>query len=150
MDLLAWELRPAALDDVGLEAALHELLRQWSSTQGVAADFHTALGDRPRLGGAIELQLYRIVQEALNNVGKHANAKNVSVLLERRGDDLTLIIEDDGRGFDVEALRGAGLGLIGMQERVASLGGHLDFESAPGRGTTLFVRIPITVATPSS
>jgi signal transduction histidine kinase len=74
------------------------------------------------------------------------------VILERRGDDVTLIVEDDGRGFDVEAARaarGAGMGLVGMHERAASLGGQLQYESAPGHGTTLFVRIPITVPTPS-
>jgi PAS domain S-box-containing protein len=154
VDFLAWELRPAALDDVGLEAALQEFLRQWSWTQGVVAEFHAALGDSPRLRGEIESHLYRIVQEALNNVSRHAHAKRVSVLLERRGDDVTLIIEDDGRGFDVEAVRraakGAGLGLIGIQERAASLGGQVEYESTPGRGTTLFVRIPITVPAPSS
>jgi PAS domain S-box-containing protein len=151
VDFLAWELRPAALDDVGLEASLQEYLRQWSWTQGVVADFHASLGDA-RLPGDVESHLYRIVQEALNNVSKHAAAKRVSVILERRGDDVTLIVEDDGRGFDVEAARaarGAGMGLVGMHERAASLGGQLQYESAPGHGTTLFVRIPITVPTPS-
>ena len=150
VDFLAWELRPAALDDVGLEPALQEFIRQWSSTQGVQVDFHSSITAAPRLPPDAESHLYRIVQEALNNVSKHARAKHVSVLLERRGDEVTLIVEDDGRGFDAEALRrgakGGGMGLVGMQERAASIGGALQCESSPGKGTTLFVRIPISEA----
>lgn len=146
VDFLAWDLRPAALDDVGLEAALQEFIRQWSSTQGIEAEFHSTLGDGARLPRDVESHLYRIVQEALNNVGKHAQAAHVSVLLERRGDEVRLIIEDNGRGFDLEAVRGkrgSGMGLAGMQERAASIGGDLQLESSPGKGTTLFVRLPI-------
>ena len=152
VDFLAWELRPAALDDVGLEAALQEFLRQWSITHGVQLDFHAPLGDAPRLPSDIESHLYRIVQEALNNISKHAKATHVSVLLERRADEVTLIIEDDGRGFDVTAVhrkgKKAGMGLTGMQERASSIGGQLHCESTANKGTTLFVRIPIKVATP--
>jgi PAS domain S-box-containing protein len=151
VDLLAWELRPAALDDVGLEAALHEFLRQWSAAQNFKVDFHASLGDGPRMPSDVESHLYRIVQEALNNVSKHAKAKHTSVLLERRGEEVRLIIEDDGRGFNIDAVRArrdGGMGLAGMQERAAAIGGELQLESAPGRGTTLFVRIPISVAPP--
>ena len=151
VDFLAWELRPAALDDVGLEAALAEFLRQWSQLHGITADFHTALGET-RLPPDMESHLYRIVQEALNNVSKHAEASSVSVMLEQRGDEVRLIIEDDGRGFDADALRHSpkhtAMGLAGMQERAVSIGGNLDFESAPEKGTTLFVRIPNRVSVP--
>lgn len=154
VDLLVWELRPAPLQDTGLQVALEEFVRQWSWTQGIEAEFHSSLESGARLAAEVESQLYRIVQEALNNISKHAHAKHVSVLLERRGDDLTLIVEDDGRGFDVEAVRraakSAGMGLVGMHERAASLGGRMQYESARDKGTTLFVRIPIHVATPST
>jgi signal transduction histidine kinase len=147
IDLLAWELRPAALDDVGLAAALREFLRQWSTNRHLKVDFHASLGDGSRLAPDVESHLYRIVQEALNNVAKHAKAKHASVLLERRGEEVRLIIEDDGRGFDVDAVRSkrdGGMGLAGMQERAAAIGGELQLESSPGKGTTLFGRLPIT------
>ncbi len=147
VDFLAWELRPAALDDMGLDAALTEFVRQWSAAQGVAAEFHDALPDDGRLSADIESHLYRIVQEALNNVSKHAGAEHVSVLLERRGDDVTLIVEDNGRGFDIGEIRRngkhGGMGLEGMHERVASIGGQMQYESTPGKGTAIFVRIPV-------
>jgi PAS domain S-box-containing protein len=146
VDRLAWELRPAALDDVGLEAALEQFLRQWSVGQHFKVDFHASLGDGPRLPADVESHLYRIVQEALNNVSKHAQAKHASVLLERRGNEVRLIIEDDGRGFNVDSVRrerDSGMGLAGMQERAASIGGELQLESSAGDGTTLFVRLPI-------
>jgi PAS domain S-box-containing protein len=152
VDFLAWELRPAALDDVGLEPALQEFLRQWSLTQGVPVEFHASPSNDARLPADVESHLYRIVQEAMHNVSKHARATHVSVLLERRGDEVKLIVEDDGLGFDPDAARGStksqGMGLIGMQERAASLGGHLECESASGKGTTLFVRIPVQVSAP--
>ena len=147
VDFLAWELRPAALDDVGLEAALHEFVRQWSWTQGIQAEFHATEGQWPRLPTEIESHLYRILQEALNNVSKHAAAKHVSVLLERRRDEVTLIVEDDGSGFDPEQVQrrkhDSAMGLTGMHERAASIGGEMHCESSPGNGTTLFVRVPV-------
>jgi PAS domain S-box-containing protein len=148
VDFLAWELRPAALDDVGLEAALAEFLRQWSIANGLVADLHHDDSDDRRYPPDVESNLYRIVQEALNNVSKHARATHVSVIIERRGNDLTLIVEDDGRGFDItnerDRISRGGMGLAGMQERAASIGGELELESSPGKGTTLFVRIPLS------
>ena len=149
VDFLAWELRPPALDDVGLDAALAEFVRQWSSTNGVAAHFHhTPPRDSARLPAEIESNLYRIVQEALNNVAKHARAQHVSVIFERRPGELTLIIEDDGRGFDPEdeEIRRRGMGLAGIEERTAAIGGALEVESSADRGTTLFVRMPLNVS----
>ena len=147
LDFLAWELRPVALDDVGLDAALAAFVSEWSSTQNVQGEFHGSTPGALRLTPEIESQLYRIVQEALNNVSKHARATCVSVLLERRGDDVILIVEDDGVGFNAEVAadprrRHAGLGLVSMQERAALVGGRVQFESGRGKGTTLFVRIP--------
>jgi signal transduction histidine kinase len=150
LDVLAWDLRPASLDDRGLEGALSALLGQWSPTTSIAAEFHATLPGR--LQREVESQLYRIAQEALNNVSKHSGASHVAVLLERRGDDVTLVIEDDGRGFDVERETQArqqhgGMGLLGMRERAALIGGRVQVETAPGKGTTVFVRVPITAAT---
>ncbi len=150
LDFLAWELRPAALDDNGLNAALAAFVNEWSATQNISAEFHDANagGGGSRLVPEIESQLYRIVQEALNNVSKHANAASVSVVLERRGDDVILIVEDDGVGFNVGKVanpkrRHRGLGLVSMQERAALVGGGVQFESGRGKGTTVFVRIPV-------
>ena len=147
LDFLAWELRPVALDDVGLNAAMAAFITEWSSTQNVRAEFHDSTAGGLRLHAEIESQMYRILQEALNNVSKHARAKCVSVLLERRDDDVILIVEDDGVGFNAQAAtdatrRHGGLGLVGMQERATLIGGGVEIESARGKGTTVFVRIP--------
>jgi PAS domain S-box-containing protein len=147
VDILAWDLRPAALDDVGLNAAMAAFLRQWSVAQGIPAEFHVSSPEAVRLPPETESQLYRILQEALNNVSKHANATCVSVLVEQHEHEALLVIEDDGRGFDVERAanargRHAGMGLIGMRERAAVIGGTVEFETAPGQGTTVFVRFP--------
>lgn len=146
VDTLAWELRPPALDEVGLEAALRELLRQWSASQRLATDLHVSLPGDQRLPAEVETQLYRIAQEALNNVGKHAAASHVSLLLERRGSEVAMIVEDDGRGFEIEDIRkdaSRGMGLMGMRERAATLGGDVQVEARPGSGTTVFVRLPL-------
>jgi signal transduction histidine kinase len=146
---LAWELRPSVLDDLGLERALQRFTEEWSQNTGVPVDFHTG-GDLTirRLPHEFETILYRIAQEALTNVARHAQASRVSVLLERRPGYVSLIIEDDGRGFDSEetmespATTGR-LGLLGMQERARLAGGSLTIESAPGGGATIFARLPI-------
>lgn len=144
---LALELRPTALDDLGLIRTLTNYLEDWSGRTKVTVDFHTESLEGQRLPGHIETSLYRIVQEALNNVLKHAGAEHVSVIIERRSDQLLLIIEDDGSGFDVETLEKEKgmrrLGLVGIRERAALLQGELTIESSRGRGTTLFVRIPL-------
>ena len=145
---LAWELRPAALDDLGLQIALANYVEKWSELSGITTDFHSHGLQKQRLPAPIETAIYRIVQEALNNVVKHAGANRVSVILELRHNQLRAIVEDDGKGFDVEAVRfgseeGRGLGLLGMQERVASLGGNLKIESHPTAGTTLVTRVPV-------
>jgi PAS domain S-box-containing protein len=144
VDFLAWELRPAALDDLGLRATLGNFVSEWSNHTGIKADFHAAGLTRTRLDFETETNLYRITQEALNNVYKHAKAKTVSVLLEKRGETVSLIIEDDGVGFNQrdKKNRGKGIGLIGMSERAKISGGTLEIESKRGKGTTIFVRVP--------
>jgi signal transduction histidine kinase len=143
---LAWELHPAALDDLGLEAVLQHYTAEWSENNRVPVDFHSDGVETHRLPLQLETTLYRITQEALTNVTRHANAKRVSVLLERRPDHVSLIVEDDGGGFDagIQASAAQGkLGLLGMRERVTLAGGTLEIESTPGAGTTVFVRVPL-------
>ncbi len=145
VDFLAWQLRPVALDDLGLSAALSNYVKQWSEHFGIPAEFHAAdLGQRfdPR----IETNLYRIAQEALNNCAKHSQCLRAEILLERRDHHLVLIIEDDGVGFSPTTVQeGDGQwGLLGMRERAALLDGAIEIESAPESGTTIYIRVPLT------
>lgn len=145
---LAWELRPAALDDFGLDMALRRFVSEWSEQSGVTVDFHSRGAATRRLPAETETALYRVAQEALANVFRHAEARRVSVLLERRSGSVSLIVEDDGRGFDPAIIESASgthgkLGLLGMRERVTLAGGTFDVESTLGSGTTIFVRIPL-------
>lgn len=139
---LAVQLRPKALDDFGLAAALERLAQTFAETSGVRVDLEARLGNE-RLPAEVETTLYRTVQEALTNIVKHAGASTVSILLGRRDGSATLVIEDDGRGFVLDQARPDGLGLIGMQERVALHTGRLTIESTPGAGTTLAVEVPL-------
>jgi signal transduction histidine kinase len=147
IDRLAWEIRPTALDDLGLQTAIRNLLQTWSARASVAFDLHLTLNDR-RLPRPVETTLYRVLQEALTNVVRHAEATRVGVILGVQEEFVTMIIEDDGKGFETEEA-GAGrgparrLGLLGMRERLTLVGGTLEIESNPGQGTTLFVRAPI-------
>lgn len=134
---LAWELRPSVLDDLGLDLALRRYANEWSLKSGVPVDLHSG-GDfaANRLPQEFETTLYRITQAALTNVARHAQAKRVSVLLERRPDFVSLIVEDDGCGFNAQEVIDAPagpekLGLLGMQERARLSGGTLTIESAP-------------------
>jgi PAS domain S-box-containing protein len=139
-----WELRPTVLQDLGLQAALTNYVRHWSKHFGIRAQLHTRRSTAERLTPEAETMMYRLAQEALNNVAKHARANHVDVLLERIADHVSLIIEDDGVGFDASNAQavGEGLGLIGMHERAALVGADLQIESTPGRGTTVIVRTP--------
>jgi PAS domain S-box-containing protein len=139
-----WELRPTVLQDLGLQAALTNYVRRWSQHFGIRAQLHTGQSTDERLTSETETMMYRLGQEALNNVAKHARADHVDVVLERSADHLSLIIEDNGVGFDAANARtvGRGLGLIGMHERAGLVGAELQIESTPGRGTTVIVRAP--------
>lgn len=139
----AWELRPTALDDVGLARALETYLADWGQRFGIRVDFHTTLAESERFPSNIETTAFRIVQEALTNVLKHAEASTVSLVIEFRDDWLQIIVEDNGRGFDAEAPQAQGrLGLAGMRERLALVDGTLTLDSVTGGGTTLYLRIP--------
>src|SRR5829696_2637251 len=146
VSFLAWELRPRALDDLGLVTAVENFVNEWSHHFEVAAEFHSTGVTKHRLDPEIETNLYRIAQEALNNVFKHSKATNASVILERRGQEIILVIEDNGHGFDVGEMNGQsggrGLGLVGMQERAAIVGGTVEVESTIDAGTTIFVKVP--------
>src|SRR4029077_16452378 len=108
----------------------------------VRVDFHSALGDR-RLPAEVETTLYRVVQESLTNIVKHANAHNVSVSIARRESTVAAVIEDDGAGFDRRTVREEGVGLLGMRERLSLVDGRLEIESRPGAGTTIVAEVPL-------
>jgi len=138
---LAVELRPAALDDFGLVAALERLAETFQEKSGTEVVLEARLGEE-RLDPTLETTLYRIVQEALTNVHKHADARHVSISLVRKDGSISAVVEDDGRGFQPDATRREALGLAGMRERVALVGGRISIESALGAGTTLAVEVP--------
>lgn len=139
---LAVELRPAALDDFGLVPAIERLRDTIAEQGGVSVDVHSSLGDE-RLPAETETALYRIVQEALTNVLKHAEANRVTVLLSQTEKTVALVVQDDGKGFELENLRDGGVGLIGMQERMGLLGGRLTVESGEGAGTMLKAEVSL-------
>jgi PAS domain S-box-containing protein len=143
VDQLVWQLRPTALDDLGLRAALSNYIQDWSARVGIPATLHSSGLLDDRLPADTETALYRIAQEALTNVAKHAEATNVEVILERRGNSVLLVVEDNGKGFETDASEapGHGFGLVGMRERAALVGAVLEIESSPGMGTAVFVRM---------
>jgi signal transduction histidine kinase len=138
---LAVELRPAVLDDFGLGPALERLTDAFAEQSGIRIAFHSALGEA-RLPTEMETALYRVVQESLTNIAKHANAQSVSVSVSRRASAIAAVIEDDGDGFDPRAVRKEAIGLLGMRERLALLDGRLEIESRPGAGTTVVAEVP--------
>jgi len=137
---LAVELRPKALDDFGLVPAPKRRRDPFAEQTGMRVDLESRL--RGRLPTDVETALYRIVQEALTNIVKHAQASAVSIVLARQGGTVTALIEDDGRGFSPVG-NGEGLGLLGMGERLALLGGKLKVESSPGAGTTIVAEVSL-------
>ncbi|MFO0847224.1 MAG: PAS domain S-box protein [Gemmataceae bacterium] len=143
---LAVRLRPTSLDDLGLEAAVGQLVADWAARTQVPADFQAVGFGAGRLPAEVETALYRVVQEALTNVTRHARASAVSVVLSRAGGEVRAAVEDDGIGFDPDAPGRGRLGLVGMRERMALVGGGLDVESAPGGGTTVIARVPLSEA----
>ena len=142
---LSHELRPVILDDFGLVAALEFLAQGVSQRTALVITVESTI--EGRLSAVVETALYRILQETLTNVSKHAHAKRVCVRLHQDVRTISCSIEDDGIGFDASAVchnrDKTGLGLIGIRERLAALGGALSIVSAPGRGTTVEVTIPL-------
>lgn len=146
LELIVSRLRPPALDDLGLVAALTNYMKRWSEHFGIQADIHASGVQPDRLSSDIDTTLYRVMQEALNNIAKHARAAHVAILLDWRPDRVSLIVEDDGAGFDLRQPVGPRqrFGVVGMRERATLVGGTLDIESHPGKGTTVVARIPLS------
>jgi signal transduction histidine kinase len=146
---LSYLLHPAALDEFGLVSAVEEHIKTFSRRHGIAVELsHSSMGSR--LAPETEAAAYRIIQEALNNVAKHANATDAKVYVARQPDALRIVVEDNGIGFDAAAPRSPdrrGLGLIGMRERASHLNGTVVIESARGRGTRIVVELPVRRAT---
>jgi len=148
---LAFELRPSVLDDLGLVAAVGRYCRSLSQ-RGLDVDFHVAGMEDTRLAPERETAMYRIIQEALTNVVRHSEATEASVVLERRADCIIAIVEDNGKGFNVDqmldsSMRDRSLGLYGMHERATLVGAKLTIESTPGSGASVFVETPIESST---
>ncbi len=149
----AADLRPTALDDLGLRESLIAFTSDWGERFGIKVDTHF-VGVDEQLPPEIGTVVYRVVQEAFTNILKHARANNVSVVVERRGQRLRIIIEDDGVGFDPDEtagmsaegsrVNGPPLGLSGARERLTLVNGTLEIESTPGEGTALFIQIPLS------
>ena len=141
LEFLVWQLRPTGLDDVGLVDALDDYVGAWTRKFGVPVRYEPRLARR--LDEELETVFYRIVQEALNNVAKHAAAKHVAVRLEEAAGKVVLAVEDDGKGFDASKLMPrTSLGLVGIRERAALVGGTATVESKPGSGTRIRIEVP--------
>ena len=142
----ARELRPAVLDDLGLIPALHSFMKNFAARTGVRTSL-TAFAKVEKLDPARRTALYRVAQEALTNVARHAHASRVEVIIQKLPDCVCMKIKDDGKSFKVErvlpANGGKRLGLLGMRERLEMIGGHFDVESTPGKGTTVTAQIPL-------
>lgn len=141
---MALELRPSALDDLGLLPALRSLMKRLEKTFHLQIELHVQ-GEKRRYSAPMETALYRIVQEAMTNTAKYAQASQLGIMFENREKEVVVTIVDDGIGFEVEKTLnfGKGLGLFGMKERAQLLGGTVDIRSAPQEGTTVIVRIPL-------
>lgn len=142
---LSMRLRPHVLDDLGLAAALERLASEWQARYKIPVDVAIQLSER--LPGEVETAIYRIVQEALTNIARHAGAHSASILVERHGDIVRAIVEDDGVGFDAATNHGERhLGLLGMRERAELLNGTLTVESTAGHGASIFIEIPLELS----
>lgn len=148
VERLTVALRPPALDDLGLPDALRRHIHQWRADSPIGIDLHISGFTAQRLPAVVETAVFRIAQEALTNIRKHAQATHVSLLLEQRPGEVQVIIEDNGEGFDmatVQAVAGERVhfGLNSMRERATLIGGQLEVESTPGVGTTLYLHVPL-------
>ena len=150
LSMLVWQLRPKVLDTYGLVDTLENFSRAWTASSGIEVKFRTSLSEK-RFPTDVETNLYRIAQEALNNIQKHARASEVLVSLEKHDGHAILTIQDDGVGFSegeededaIHTTESGGFGLVGMRERAAVIGGQCDVESHPGQGTCIIVRVPV-------
>ncbi|MHB0914785.1 MAG: sensor histidine kinase [Thermoleophilia bacterium] len=144
---MAIRLRPSVLDDLGLAAALRSYTKEFTANTGIHVNLQL-IAMNQRLSAELETVLYRVVQEALTNVARHALARKCQVTLRRKDSRVLGIIEDDGKGFNPQGVmmseeQGRGLGLHGMKERIELVGGSLEFESRPDEGTTIMIEVPL-------
>jgi signal transduction histidine kinase len=142
---ISWSLRPSVLDDLGLLPAIKKYVIEYMKKYDLDVDIQVIGFDQLRLSSIIEVTIYRVIQEALTNAARHAEAENISIILKHTKGIVTVIIEDDGKGFEIKKLISRELskdhlGLKGMQERIESLGGKLLLESNKGFGTTVYVK----------
>ncbi len=144
---MAFQIRPSVLDDYGLDSALSNYVNDISDHSGVPMDYQCKNGpSSERLPREVEVTLYRVAQEAITNVIRHAEASQASIILLREGKNTTLVVEDDGKGFDTTKLNfrdSSCLGLMGMEERVSLIGGELVIESQPGKGAMIRIRVAV-------
>ena len=138
-------LRPSMLDDLGLSPAVNWQAKEFSRRSGIPVDV-VIQGEVDTVPDEVRTCLYRVVQEALTNVARHARAKRIRLLVQREGELVSVAIEDDGTGFALLTPRTNGLGLVGLKERVAELSGTVQIASAPGKGTRVSVEIPVAGA----
>ena len=150
LHLISAGLRPSALD-LGLVPAVRQLVYDWSASSGIVASLDADDLEKGWLSPEVETQVFRILQEALTNVAKHAGASRVGIVLKRAAAGVSLTVGDNGRGFDRDAVRaaGSGLGLVGMRERVQIVGGRLDIKSTEAHGTVVSVTVPRTLSAPA-
>ena len=150
---LAFEMRPTSLDHLGLAATLEQDVRTLATRLQIGVDFLAGPEEREPLRKDIEIAIYRAVHAALTNAAHHSEAANVSVTMQRQQRRLSIIVEDDGKGFDVDAVSAGPVenrfGLLGMEERVRPFGGRVTFESSPGAGTTVFIELPMEAGAPA-
>ncbi|MGB5055866.1 MAG: sensor histidine kinase, partial [Nitrospirales bacterium] len=138
---LAYQYHPSILDDLGLGLALRSLCEDFEKWEGISVTCELPDGTR-KISQAVGTCLYRVAQESLRNVSKHAQASAVHLVLREEGQDIILSIRDNGKGFEVDGLLSRGLGFVSMRERVRLVGGTLSVESQPDHGTTVKVSIP--------
>ena len=144
---LVWQIRPASLQGLDLKSACEQLVVEWTGRSDLAFDLHISMGAQ-KMAIPVQATLYRILQEAVTNVVKHAHATRIGVIIRIAWQEALLIVEDDGCGFienDAASERqfSSALGLRGIRERLDLVGGTLEIESSPGRGTTLLARVPL-------
>jgi signal transduction histidine kinase len=147
MRTLVWRLRPIEVEELGLESAVRSLAEKIRQRHRIPVEVHVIGLDG--LGAAVETAIFRVIQEAVTNAVRHADAETISIVIARRGGLVSTVVEDDGRGFGADT-RGvvvpteSGVGILGMHERAASLNGRLTLESRPGRGTIVRLDVPVT------
>ncbi|WP_406676265.1 sensor histidine kinase [Neomoorella carbonis] len=150
---IIFDLRPMVLDDLGLAPALKRYFASYQEQYGLEIDFHF-FGQQRRLDSTMEIALFRIIQEAINNIKKHAQVKSAKVKMEMQPDKVMISIRDIGKGFDLNSVNvgkeGNGYGLVGMRERVQLLNGEMIINTAPGKGTHISITIPLQDQEPGS